>query len=416
MFLRRRPSKAPVFLALSMLVLVPDSAASADYRQSYQQALQAMETESWSVMEHLLRSAIEEHPQSSGGRLRRARGYFPHYFLGIALQEQGECSPAAVSWAEEIRQGILTRSAPSLKTDLDSRGRRCAATLLTLAELSEEARRLLEDSRALADQLSGRRRDPQLADRWQSGEVPLSDRFVELTVRLEPIGRTLASEARTIPLHRALLEIRSVREGLLDIESQLSISPPSPPSSPDAASEAQAALLEEARGEARALLAAQMEEMLGYPTIADASRKLATVLAESERAGSPSAEEAVDLVERLSAAARTLERATSPPPDQLANAAAAFVIGNYEEVLDLLEDTSRWTAFRSRAHICLLRSASLHNLFLRSGETRQELLEEASELLAHCPFLENHVSLSPDLLSPGFLDLYRIIRQDNAQR
>ena len=37
-------------------------------------------------------------------------------------------------------------------------------------------------------------------------------------------------------------------------------------------------------------------------------------------------------------------------------------------------------------------------------------------LLADCPFLENQVSLSPDLLSPAFLDLYRGIREGTGQR
>src|SRR6185436_1101306 len=88
-------------LALAML-LAP--ALRADYRDAYKRGLDAFEGKRWEEAARLLRQAIAEHPDAGAGILGMRR-YTPHYFLGVALVEQGDCRGAVDAFDTAEKQG-----------------------------------------------------------------------------------------------------------------------------------------------------------------------------------------------------------------------------------------------------------------------------------------------------------------------
>ena len=93
--------RTPVVLG-TLTVLLASAPAWAGLRDTYNQALTAVEETRWRDAESLLRQAIALRP----GEARRLpfkgimRPYFPHFYLGVALGRQNDCRGAL----EEFRR------------------------------------------------------------------------------------------------------------------------------------------------------------------------------------------------------------------------------------------------------------------------------------------------------------------------
>lgn len=73
----------------------------------YETGVAAAEQGDWEQVEKMMRRAIGEQPEAKRRRMLRKVNYFPHYYLGLARYNQGDCEGALTSWAESERQGAI---------------------------------------------------------------------------------------------------------------------------------------------------------------------------------------------------------------------------------------------------------------------------------------------------------------------
>ena len=85
-----------------MLSALAGSAAQAQATKAYRDAVKAIEKKDWNAAQQLLRGAIAE-------RSEERKRYIPHYYLGVALFELGDCDAALGEWQESQRQGAVGR-------------------------------------------------------------------------------------------------------------------------------------------------------------------------------------------------------------------------------------------------------------------------------------------------------------------
>jgi len=86
--------------------------ASADYKDSYKQGVEAIEKSKWSDAARLMQDAIAAKP-AEGETIRfygqRFEPYLPHFYLGLALFNSGDCAGALRSWATSESQGAIRK-------------------------------------------------------------------------------------------------------------------------------------------------------------------------------------------------------------------------------------------------------------------------------------------------------------------
>lgn len=97
---------------LFLLLMLLGSPALADYKRSYQDGLNAVEKREWARARTAMQAAIAEEPKPAA-RLRlygmRYVPYVPHYYLGLAAFQAGDCGAALAAFAEPShRQLVLT--------------------------------------------------------------------------------------------------------------------------------------------------------------------------------------------------------------------------------------------------------------------------------------------------------------------
>ena len=84
--------------------------AFADYRDDYCQGLDAARRNRWADVAQRMRAAIAARPQE-GGLVRctylNQSAYVPHFYLGRALKEQGNCAGAVSEWGISEAQGVI---------------------------------------------------------------------------------------------------------------------------------------------------------------------------------------------------------------------------------------------------------------------------------------------------------------------
>jgi len=112
--------------ALGCTLLAP--VARADYKDTYRKALEAVDRKRWSEVAQLMREAIQQNPKE-GEKVKlyglRFETYLPHYHLGIALSQGGDCAGALKALRTSEDQGAV-RSTPQYAQLVDAQ-RSCAA-------------------------------------------------------------------------------------------------------------------------------------------------------------------------------------------------------------------------------------------------------------------------------------------------
>lgn len=104
-------------LVLALLALVVPS-ARADYRDSYRRGIEAAEKGRWAEAATHLRAAAAEQPKE-GERVKlygmRFEEYLPHFQLGQALFQSGDCDGALRAFGVSQGQGVVQKS-PAFRT------------------------------------------------------------------------------------------------------------------------------------------------------------------------------------------------------------------------------------------------------------------------------------------------------------
>jgi len=105
-----------VFLALA-------PSARADFKDTYRKALEAVDRKRWPEVAQLMREAISQNPRE-GEKVKlyglRFETYLPHFHLGVALSETGDCAGALRAFEVSEGQGAV-RGAPVYAQLLDAK-------------------------------------------------------------------------------------------------------------------------------------------------------------------------------------------------------------------------------------------------------------------------------------------------------
>ncbi|HPC82149.1 MAG TPA: hypothetical protein P5234_01525 [Thermoanaerobaculaceae bacterium] len=422
--------------------------ALADYKKAYADALAAARSEDWKQVVALLRQAIAERP-TEGERIRlygtRFEIYLPHFYLGQALANSGDCAGALEELRISEEQGAI----------------RSTDRYAELQRLRSRCQRALpEPTRPVAPPT------PYLGTETRRAETEI-ERASELEKAVAELRRSAAAVFQERPAlgaraSHAANTLGSARNALIRGKAGAS-----------AAELVQAAALAgEAARELEAVQAevAARQDELRQVAAADqvrlqaARQELANALKATENVGAgaaaarPEVRQALEtfqrararaaglgtnasadelqaakaellnaeksLRERLAAAAQGLDQPvpSSPPatppatpaaqptasataPPLVRQAAERYLAADYQGVLDRLASASLAEP-RAGAVAALLRAAAAWALFVEEGETGQARLRAAEADIRACRRLDPSIVPDPRFFPPGFVELF----------
>lgn len=401
---RAAPPRAWLGLALAALVLLA-LPARADYKDSYRQGLDAIQRRKWDEAIRDLRAAIAEHYDAAGlmgaGLFKR---YTPHYFLGVALAEQGDCRAAVEAFDVAEQQGKMAHDDT---IDLQRRRQSCKQKLAVVSDAAAQAQREVDGAAGVGAQLAALQASPGMRELWRTGSPSLESRQQAAASRLA--GARTALEHAQLSANREQADEagRSAAQARKELE----------------------ALLADANSRRAAAQAEIQREVQEIKKSTDSARK---DLAFATRTFSPlppalkqrcdkveaaltavaAADPATPMVElrhrqeTLRQALRELRAAIKPPPDDLQKAAAAYLSGDYQGTLAALAALPAGDA-RVAAHACLLRAAALHGIHLLQSEGDARTLEAAKDEVRRCQSLAAPVQPLESAFPPSFRALWQ---------
>jgi hypothetical protein len=403
---RRRPSpSAPLlWIALAACLFLAGRPAQAQYLSAYKDGLDAIEAEDWERAAAAMSRAVgmrSEEKMKLPVRLF-LRPYLPHFYLGNARFERGDCAGALAAWAESERQGVATKLP---EFDTARRGRRICeerASARALTDAREDARTTLLRSATAADALLDRARDPQVAILWNEGDPSPADRHRSARDLLAQAERLLADAGvDAASVRRAEAIVRQADDIMGAVAVDL-----------DRASEARRLEIE-AKDQSIDTLVAEAKAVLQrtaylapYPRLVGKARAdLEGLIAEAGRRSAGSKAHLDGLGARFEKSIETLTVLAAPPPDSLKKAVTAYLEGRHQDVIDGLA-AARLPERRARAHARLLLSASRHALYLEGGELDDELLAAAAEDARACREDDETLAPTARFFSPRFVAFF----------
>ena len=396
---QRRP-----WLVLFVAALAGTPPASAvDYVEYYKSGLSASEEGEWERVIEMMRRAIELQPEAKQ-RVKKAlyfKRYLPHYYLGRALYESGDCEGALSAWAESESQEIVTRypEYDRLQADRES----CLQLQADIERFFESAKGTVASAGASA--IEARQRLADLQETGTRGAYSLSERLAAAETDLRDAEILLGHGSRDVDdLRLAVANAARARDGFESIVRE-------------ASQWLKSVVSEEVRTRADLVqLKSEATESIArsdflrpFPSGVAKKRSRVELLVEQAgnlKPGIPISE-LHDLTRQLEQAVAELDAASAKPPRELSLAAEAFLAGRYSEVLDLLSDTE-FSSNRVAAHAHLLQAAALFSLSYSQVEPDPQLLELARQEIRSCRRLDGGISVqSTAVFSPRFLEFYQ---------
>jgi tetratricopeptide (TPR) repeat protein len=363
-------------VAAVALVLLASAPAWADYKDSFRKGMEALDRGRWEEVARHMQEAIADNPKE-GERLKlyglRFEVYLPHFYLGAAQLNLGNCAIAVKEFEISRSQGAIRNHSryPELLDGLKScEGQGQVAKAPTPAPPPPTAPPTTVKAPSGPDPAA-------VAQAAQSAETALS--------QADGSARAVAALAGDALL--APVWTREPGLGRTESEAKESLA-------------AARAKLEAGRRASDLGLMAEAREQAGR-----ARDKLDAVrqAAERRREG----------LRAEQAAART---PVPPPaagerktPEDLLAGAQAYFDGRYQDSVRLLERTTGGKG-RAAAQAWLLRAAARFALFRRGGEKDGDLRRLAAEDVVECRRADP--SLSPDAtaFSPSFIEFFRSSR------
>lgn len=378
------------FAWLAMVALLVGAASAwADARDVFKEAMELVEARDWAGAETKLREAVRL--DSAEDKRTFIKDYLPHYWLGVALQEQQDCRGAMKQFEESKRQGVATESKDS--SDLSQRMTRCRETLDQLDQALAEAQSAVEAARkedVTLDRMSG---SPELASHWAPFENRRQSALAKLTEseRLMERGR---AEQDLDPIREAADNAAQVASQLLTIAADARAKA----GQVSRASDAAQGDLEEAEAQASlALRAVQPLEPLP-PELARQAEDLRGYLGEIEEVqASGNSRRMRDLSRQVVESIRQLKNMADPPPTWLSQAAQNYLDQEYAAALAEIETRlgraprdgeteappqAPRLEPRERFHALLLAAAARHQLWVADGRSKESDHPDLNKLRA----------------------------------
>ncbi len=453
-------------VGIVLVVLLTAAVGGADPRESYTEGIRAMDKGEWQEAARWMRRAIDEDPAESDKRIRlygmRFEPYVPHYQLGVALQEAGDCRGALAAFAESLEQGVI--QGLDKFRDLERRRDECGGSLPPptatatatpappatptpppfdterFRRLEEAAQQAISRAENAAREVAGRRDSRDFAAAWS--------RNPQLATRQQQAGEAIAvakSKLAAAAKDRSFDDLEDARRLAAQAEESLGgVSSTLEAAKREIEAEQRRqreAALERLRNDVRQLVPAAREALAtgdelssnGQRQVADTASRLRQLVDQaSTLPSSLGPAELESLREQLARATESHRRAVSrrlaeenkpvpPTPTPVPTATPlpsvppglpmlrggvdAFLKGDYQGAVERL-DAESLVEPREAAVGYLVRAAARYYLYLEGGEDQEDLLEEARDDIRACRRTDRTVAPLPELFSPRFVRLF----------
>ncbi len=405
---RRRPILNRSFFGKRGLTLILFSALGltapmlkADFKEDYKNGLAAVERKNWSQAEEFMKRAITDNATSSGRSFSFGlKKYVPHYYLGLALAEQGRCRESIVALDESLRQNVISKSENLDKLNRTREG--CLERIVTCDRASSKVEEILEEVKLIANRVGTLQRSQELKERWVSGNPSLSSLQQGATDRLSTARSSQQLGNAQLDLQvisRAQAEAQDAKVLFQKLRDQ---------------AETQQATVRQAAGEKldeidRWVKASESDlrfiaYLQPYPDrLAEAIATLESTLEQAKQAdfGTPFVlldELRIILLRNLNDVRSLVQR----PPEVLTSGAELYFAGHYTEALATLQ--SEEFTDKAAYQVCLLRAAAFHGLS-RLGDPAA--LERSEDELMRCRLLDANTPIVAERFPPSFVQFFR---------
>lgn len=335
-----------IALGLLSLLLSPTSRGDDDegYLRAYKDGRNAIENRQWDLAIQKMRQALEGRSDEKATLFKAAyfRPYLPHYYLGVALFELGDCTGALASWAESERQGVVSRR-----------------------DVYEDLKRSRSQCQAQAGSgEGGASPEPQPPE-------PELETAREAAPQPPPKPRAKAPPSRPSGRQERSAVAQELERLLPEVERLLEQVDPGASQAPE---------VQQLRTEL-----VRLKEQAEQPARGASGRELERRLADLERS-----------YDRF-------RRVVDRPPAELELAAQALLDGDYSRVLLLLSELASEEK-RTEAHAHLLRSAALFASSRIHDDG--ELLTQAHDAARAALVADPDLAVPERLFSPRFRELF----------
>lgn len=398
----KRHIAPPFLLAALIFGAFGPAARGAEFLDFYKLGLSAAESAQWKQSAEMMRQAIGNQPVAKA-KVKKSlffRRYLPHFHLGKALFESGDCRGALEAWQESESQGVVVKF-PEFQQLQD--GRIACSQMSDLEQALDKALRAIQQAEASAEQSRRRLAALVMSDSVAKG---LADRQTEAEAALGRVSARLAAGNVALGKVEEAARVAEVtRREFVAVDEQAR----------DHRSVQVARIHDDLTSQVEPLVVAAREELAAseylrpYPTSVARSRVALEQALEHARAledESLTKGEIDALGSELISTTQALRRATSPPPAALTAAAAAYLDGDYSGVLIALAE-SEFASAKATAHAHLLKAAALYSMYQATGAEDEALLEEARTEVLACQRADSQQIPPIAVFSPSFLSFFQ---------
>lgn len=389
----RRPALALVALVVALTWQLSSTPAWADYKSEYGRGLEAVKAQRWSDAAELMSAAIAGNPKEGRVRLygMHFEPYIPHYYLGLARFEMGDCSGALRAWAISESQGFIS-SLPEY-ADLTAKRTTCQQRLTSAEPTPQSPTAVPEQpriARALEDSRTGLRTAEAAAAKL--GDLRKRRDYQPLWGADPALSKRGADAAGILQQARAKLRAGESASDETELAAAAALA--------QQATAAYNGLYQELEQRHRqAVLAARRS-----PT-PERLAAAATATSKPTRPPLPTTTPPPAPTRKVSLEPTAVPVRSTQPPERLRTAAAAFFDAEYETTLTTLKGAS-FSDPRAVATAHLLRAVANYSLYLQGGEKNHDLRDTALAEARLCLRVRPQTRLDPSLFSPRLAALF----------
>jgi hypothetical protein len=341
---------------------------AADYKDTYKQGVEAAEKGRWADVARLMQQSIAGKP-AEGETIRfygqRFEPYLPHYYLGLALSNTGDCEGALRSFGISESQGAVRKSGDQYRQLVKSRDA-CQTRVAGTAKPASPKPSAGPDPAAVAAAV-------------QSAEAAMG--------RADEAARAVSS----LQTDALLTPIWSQEPGL----------GPNQEKAKTALAAARGQLDTARRKPDLAQIADAQEQATRAAAQFDAVRTHATL----KRDEAKKAADARVAADKATPKPLALTPTQQGPPAELLAGAQAFFGAQYQQAADLLGRAEGLTG-RAGAQSLVIRAAARHALYLVGGERDSALLARAAADVKASRERDPQVAPDPKAFSPRFVEFF----------
>ena len=433
------------FLFVAMLAFAHASWAS--YKEDYLEGLEALGKSNWAEAERLLSRAAQEEPKPQA-RMRlygmRFQTYLPHFYLGKAQYEVGNCEAARMSFSRSLEFGVVNKLAElrelrKLDGECESQAAQSRDMEQRLAEQlqrqikdqSDRATRILASASAKVQSARSTSGADVWRDQWQSGG-DLATTATNIETRVQSLRERVnaAREAKdpdqlagmeqqlTAVENQAVAFEQSVQRQLRLLRQEREERAQERVAQRDQTARQEAERAAQAKAAANASITENVEKatalVSNWPagmTLGTERQALQALVAEAYAAGNATLSELQRLDRRLAAAVNTTtaqveawrKELASRPPEALVFATNEYFQGNYERALELIGKMQAEND-KARFYQSLFAAAARFQLWtIAQGSTGDPLYRLASNDLRSARRLVDDLELDARVFSPKFI-------------